>query len=82
MRWLLAKDKNSKAKIIVFKAAEINKVKLSSNLVAAFDDENIALNKQQQQNSGAEKIDSWQVVKAMMKHRKLVIRFIIVYTIW
>lgn len=43
VRWLLAKDKNQKAKGIVCKAAKANKVILSENLLESFKEDD-ALN--------------------------------------
>ena len=42
VRWLLAKKKNRKAGKIIKKAAKINKVVLSQQLVSAFDEDDSA----------------------------------------
>lgn len=45
IRWLLAKDRNERAKGIVFHAAKINKVTLSDNIKDSFTEEKLILQK-------------------------------------
>ncbi|KAF2905671.1 hypothetical protein ILUMI_00505 [Ignelater luminosus] len=80
IRWLLAKEKNVQAKGIVCRVAKINKVKLSESLLDSF--------KEETQNAKAsveqmrDEVKILPVLKMMLKSRKLVIRFAIVFFIW
>ncbi|XP_018566487.1 organic cation transporter protein isoform X2 [Anoplophora glabripennis] len=80
VRWLLANEKNDKAKKIVFKVAKFNNVVLSDNLVDSFKEEAPLTVKGEPDLKEKDKI--LPVIKRMLTSRKLILRFLIMYFIW
>lgn len=75
VRWLLAKEKNDKAKGIVCKVAEVNNVKLSALLMDSFKEETTV---EDSQNNH----DILPTLKLIVKSKTLVLRYLIVFYIW
>lgn len=75
VRWLLAKEKDKEAENIVCRVAKVNKVTLSDSFMDNFKkDENLTKFKREPQ--------ILPMIKKMMKSRKLIVRFVIVFYIW
>ncbi|XP_060531615.1 organic cation transporter protein isoform X2 [Cylas formicarius] len=77
VRWLMAKSENGKAKKIVEKVAKINKVTLSTTLIDSFQE-----SKYNHGENSSERENMFPVIKEMLKSRKLVCRFLIVFYVW
>nr|XP_023025113.1 organic cation transporter protein-like [Leptinotarsa decemlineata] len=78
VRWLLANRKEAEAKMVLMKVAKINKVPKSNSLKNYL--ERISVIKDEE--PGSQREDTLNIVKQMMKSRKLVIRFMIIIFIW
>ncbi|KAJ8936299.1 hypothetical protein NQ318_001492 [Aromia moschata] len=79
VRWLLANNKNEKAKKIVFKVAKVNKVTLSDSIVETFKEETPLTTKG---DSELKEREIFIVVQRMAKSTRLLLRFAILYFIW
>jgi OCT family organic cation transporter-like MFS transporter 4/5 len=80
VRWLLANEKNEKAKGIINRVAEVNNVTLSESLLASFTKSTSTDAKSEPRHKDGAKI--LFVIKTLLKSRKLVIRLLIIYFIW
>ncbi|KAJ8969983.1 hypothetical protein NQ317_007030, partial [Molorchus minor] len=81
VRWLLANKKRSKAKKIVFKVAQVNKVILSDSILDSFKEETpLTINGKENDFKEGDKVLA--IIKQMARSRKLIIRFLILYFIW
>jgi OCT family organic cation transporter-like MFS transporter 4/5 len=80
VRWLLANEKNEKAKGIINRVAEVNNVTLSESLLASFTKSTSTDAKAEPPRKDGAKI--LFVIKTLLKSRKLVIRLLIIYFIW
>ncbi|KAL1506270.1 hypothetical protein ABEB36_005662 [Hypothenemus hampei] len=79
VRWLMANEKNQRAKSVIMKAAKINKVQLSERLINTFD-ETSSPSKDDTKTKSNEKM--LPIIKQMLKSKELIIRFLIIYFIW
>ncbi|XP_049822009.1 organic cation transporter protein [Aethina tumida] len=79
VRWLLANDKQEKAKQIICKAAKVNNVILSSNVMDALK-EVAPLHEMDKASITEDKM--LPVIKEMITSKTLLLRFAIVYFIW
>ncbi|KAF5303034.1 hypothetical protein FQR65_LT08363 [Abscondita terminalis] len=77
VRWLLAKEKEDEAKQIVYRVAKVNKINLSDAFIDSFKrDEEFNVPKRHKQPQ------TLPMIKSMIKSRKLIVRFVIVFYIW
>lgn len=76
VRWLLANEKNRKAKAVIYKVAEVNKVVLSDHVKDSFKEDSLLTGKNE------DEVKFLPILKDMLKSKKIIFRFLIVYYIW
>uniref|UniRef100_A0A336KAG2 CSON004020 protein n=1 Tax=Culicoides sonorensis TaxID=179676 RepID=A0A336KAG2_CULSO len=85
VRWLLAKKRNRKAEKIVKKAAKVNGVQLSDNILSTFEDSpNDSDNNLLQTPLKTQKVkpDMWEMIKEVFRSKVMIVRGLILFYNW
>ncbi|XP_074033259.1 organic cation transporter protein isoform X3 [Leptinotarsa decemlineata] len=78
VRWLLANRRKTEAKSIIMKVAKINKVTMSNSLLDDLEE----MSQTKDEDPDDQKENILLIITQMIKSRKLLIRFLIIYLIW
>ncbi|KAK6636773.1 hypothetical protein RUM43_010436 [Polyplax serrata] len=80
VRWLLANKENKKASTIIKKAAKVNHVKLSNELLRSMDNKDAEDNDSETDNETSTQI--WEAIKQLLRSKGLFFRSILLGYIW